>query len=98
MLYDRQGNEVGLKGWSIERGTSNSVANDHVDGMRVSTVFVGVDMGYGDGPPLIYETMVFPEDSWDEQYCDRYATEQDALVGHAKAIQWVKDGCKDGLE
>lgn len=39
----------------------------------VSTVWLGLDHRVGDGPPLIFETMVFGEGS-DEVYVDRYAT------------------------
>jgi hypothetical protein len=28
-------------------------------------------------------------------YCERYSTWDEALEGHNKAIEWVKDGCKD---
>lgn len=45
---------------------------------KVSTVFLGLDHGYGDGPPVLFETMVFggPHDghqerasTWDEAQC-----------------------------
>jgi hypothetical protein len=54
----------------------------------VSTVFMGIDMGYGmlDGSvPILFETMVFggPLDS----SIGRYATLQEARAGHA---EWVR--------
>lgn len=53
------------------------------DGVEVSTVFLAIDHQFGDGPPLLWETMIFggPHDS----YQDRYSTYDDAVVGHEKA-------------
>ena len=45
---------------------------------EVSTVFLGLDHNWGSGPPLLWETMVFPE--CDE--CDRYSTLAEARAGH----------------
>lgn len=54
------------------------------NGRWVSTVWLGLDHQYGDGPPLIFETMVFPgKDDIGELDCERYSTEADALAGHA---------------
>ncbi len=30
-----------------------------VEGVRVSTVFLGLDHGWGEGPPILFETMIF---------------------------------------
>lgn len=39
------------------------VAEDFIGPYRVSTVFLGLDYGFGaKGPPLIFETMVFSKD------------------------------------
>lgn len=67
-----------------------------VDGFMVSTVFLGTDHRFGDGPPLLWETMVFdhrddPRDMIDI-YCERYESAKAAREGHQVAIQWVKDG------
>jgi hypothetical protein len=35
------------------------VAKSIVDTMKVSTVFLGLDYSFGDGPPILFETMVF---------------------------------------
>ena len=52
--------------------------------VTVSTVFLGLDHQYGDGPPLLFETMIFggAEDQW----CDRYTTWEQAISGHVDAI------------
>ena len=54
-------------------------------GVEVSTVWLGINHQFKpDGPPLIFETMVFggPLDSEQE----RYATEAEAIEGHRR---WV---------
>lgn len=33
--------------------------SDVGNGVRVSTVFLGLDHSYGEGPPLLFETMIF---------------------------------------
>ena len=52
----------------------------------VSTVFVGLDMNFHDGPPLIFETMVFgPAGCMDgDQW--RWSTEAQALAGHERIV------------
>ena len=53
------------------------------DGTEISTVFLGIDHQYGDGPPLVFETMVFASaDSGIEQDCRRYTTRDEAMAGH----------------
>lgn len=53
-------------------------------GVRVSTVFLGLDHSYGDGPPLLFETMVFGGPLDQEQ--DRCATWEDAEQMHEKLV------------
>lgn len=59
---------------------------------KVSTVFLGIDHNFGDGPPLIYETMVFggPHDG----EMDRYATRAEAEKGHQRMVEFVKESRK----
>jgi len=50
---------------------------------NISTVWLGLNHNFwGEGPPLIFETMVFPSE---ETY--RYATEQEALTNHARLVE-----------
>ncbi len=63
---------------------------------RVSTVFLGLDHRFGgDGPPILFETMIFGPDDTDERYTDRYCTYAEALAGHAKAVELAKRGLPD---
>jgi hypothetical protein len=63
------------------------IGNDTLsNGVRVSTVFLGIDHNFGlNGPPLLFETMIFggPHDQWQ----NRYATKDEAVVGHAHALE-----------
>lgn len=54
------------------------------DEVRVSTVFLGLNHSYGEGDPLLFETMVFGG-KLDEQM-ERYATWEKAEEGHKR---WV---------
>ena len=55
------------------------------NGYRVSTVFLGLDHNYSDtGPPLLFETMIFPEEGMGELYMERYSTWDKALAGHER--------------
>jgi hypothetical protein len=68
-----------------ERRIAWTVVND----ITVSTIFLGLDHGYGrilgyDTPPILFETMIFGGecDEWQE----RYATKADAIIGHQAAV------------
>lgn len=69
------------------------VGRDEIEDKEVSTVFLAMAHGYS-GFPTCFETMVFDEKGHDI-YCERYTTWDEAVAGHQKAIQWVKDGCKE---
>lgn len=51
----------------------------------VSTVWLGLDYNYGEGPPLIFETMVFKDG--EERELERYSTQEEALRGHKKLLK-----------
>jgi hypothetical protein len=48
----------------------------------VSTVFLSINHAFDDGPPVLWETMVFPEGD-----CRRYTTHKDALEGHEELVR-----------
>lgn len=80
--------------WAKDFETKDrKVAKDVLpDGKVVSTVFLGMDHRFDEGPPLIFETMVFPnEKDFGELDMDRYSTEEEALKGHKKMVRkWTK--------
>jgi len=66
-FYDRQGQRIDLMTWArhVEDRQYSVVAQHWVRGWMVSTVWLGLDHGYGMTPvPLIFETMIFaPKDA-----------------------------------
>jgi len=71
------------------------VGDEIIDGKRVSTVFIGLTYNFDpfSHVPIVFETMVF--DNKHGIYQDRYSTWQEAEEGHKKAVEWVKNGCKE---
>lgn len=67
------------------------VGDDTINGVRISTVFLGLDHGHG-SKPMWFETMIFGPASWYAHYCRRYATLAEAKAGHANAVQEVLNG------
>ena len=66
------------------------VANETIGNARISTVFLGLDHNFGpQGPPLIFETMVFGGALDQEQ--ERYSTWEEAETGHKAMAQRVKE-------
>jgi hypothetical protein len=91
--YDRQGKPIDYlqaraKWLEGERRVAKTTLPN---GRYVSTVWLGMDHQFGEGPPLIFETMVFrSEDDSDDLDCDRYSTEAEALAGHeAMCRKWL---------
>jgi hypothetical protein len=66
------------------------VLDDYLpDGVRVSTVFLGLDHNFGfGGLPILFETMIFGGEH--DSYQDRYSTREEAVIGHAKALALAK--------
>lgn len=59
-----------------------------IGNVDVSTVFLGIDHNWSNGPPLLFETMVFGG-SLDEKQ-ERYSTWEEAEKGHAAMVERVK--------
>lgn len=58
------------------------------NGKFVSTVFLTIDHQFGEGPPLLFETMLFPADgSLIEEEMDRYSTWEEATQGHRDMVE-----------
>lgn len=96
MYYNRNGTpceDQNALAWAKGFEKDRKVAKDILpDGKRVSTVFLGLDHNYGNGLPLIFETMVFPsEGDSSDLDMDRYSTEEQALEGHKRMVEkWRK--------
>ena len=74
---------------SFDFDSNRSIAKTTLDdGTYISTVFLCFDHQFGDGPPLLFETMVFSEHgSWAEEDMDRYSTYEDAVEGHRRMVE-----------
>lgn len=71
--------------------TQRRVARTDVGEFSVSTVWLhGIDHGFGDGPPVIFETMVFGG-KWDQEMA-RYCTEEEAMRGHLSVLDRLREG------
>jgi hypothetical protein len=73
-----------LMAWALWFGEADrKVAMTDIDGVKVSTVFLGIDHSFTGGPPELFETLVF---GLDDDRCDRYATWDEAVAGHERIV------------
>jgi hypothetical protein len=91
--FDKGGKPLELPEWGRmleDRAYSLVAQTQLLNGRVVSTVWMGLDHAFGRGPPLIFETMVFPPGgSADDMDCERYSTEEEAKAGHeAMVAKW----------
>jgi hypothetical protein len=84
--------ETDLETWGrfFQSGARTVRREDDIDGVCVSTVFLGMDHGFDDGPPTLFETMVFRGPLDEHQW--RYATWDEAVAGHERIVQHVRAG------
>lgn len=90
-------NRASLFAWADAWEGSRFVAREEFeDGSYVSTIFLGLDHSFFDGPPVLFETMAFtgakkpnpltgrehPEELRHRRYC----TWDEAMAGHADAV------------
>ena len=75
------------------------VADDLIEGYRVSTVFLGMDHSFapGDGPPVLFETMIFAPVG-DHEAMDRYCTWEEAEAGHARMLQGLREELQNAAD
>jgi hypothetical protein len=56
--------------------------------VKVSTVFLGIDHSFGNGPPLLFETMIFGLQTDQDQ--GRCSTWDEAVEMHRAAVEHVR--------
>jgi hypothetical protein len=91
VLRNREPVLVDLMTWARELKLGDrKVGATEVGEVRISTVFFGLDHQFGDGPPLLFETMVFggPLD----QETVHYSTWKQAEEGHSEMVRRVEEG------
>jgi hypothetical protein len=74
--------------WTEKNREARRVAIDMIDNVKVSTVFLGLDHNWGDGPPILFETMIFGGPS--DGFQDRCSTWEEAEAMHLKAIKMLE--------
>jgi hypothetical protein len=65
------------------------VAQTEIGDFWISTVFLGLDHQFGEGPPLLFETMVFNKDR-DDLWCERSSTWEEAEETHQRGVDYVR--------
>lgn len=70
------------------QGADRHVAQEHVGGVRVSTVFLGFDHNIFGDIPLLFETMIFGGEH--DGYQERCSTWTEAEKMHAEALDLVR--------
>lgn len=91
--YDLFGQPISFERWCelFEDFDGRRVAYTELGGYRVSTVWLGLDHRFlGEGPPLIFETMVFGPDGAEDLDCHRYATKEEAQAGHDELVTLIR--------
>lgn len=100
LLPDRTIVEVDMMEWAhwfetADRHIGLTVTEFHT----ISTIFLGLDhrFGFGNGPPILFETMVFDKEGHDSPLvdfpvhtshdCMRYSSLDDAEAGHAAMVR-----------
>ena len=112
MYFDRTGHPITMRQWGELRelgldpggkygdGSYQRVAQDTVGEAWVSTVWLGMDHGFGfnrdpeNYRPVIFETMIFGG-KYDQTQI-RYCTEWEAIKGHAEAVTDLRAGMRPG--
>ena len=90
-ILDEKGNPVASSDlllwgkWMQETKLRTVAKNTTSRGVRISTVFLGLDHSFGESEPVLWETMIFggPHD----QYQERYTSLAAAVEGHNRATE-----------
>ncbi len=77
-----------LEEWSNKMQMDRHVAQDVIGDIRISTVFLGLDHNHFDGPPILFETMIFGGQH--DEYQARCSTWEQAVEQHAGAVALVR--------
>lgn len=80
---------VSLDQWARDSHDGWHIDKTEIHDALVSTVFLGMDHRHnGEGPPVLWETMVFGGPLDEHQW--RYTSRDDAVAGHAKTVAEVE--------
>ena len=76
--------------WFATDNDKRRVAETTIGDYWVSTVFLGFDHNWGDGAPVLFETMIFPSGIMGAEYQERYCTWDEAEAGHQRAVEYMR--------
>jgi hypothetical protein len=82
--------------WAQAHTSVQHVGDTTVKGVRISTVFLGVDHSHGRALPLVFETLVFGGAL--DQEMVRYTVYDEAEAGHAAMVARVREAEQSELE
>lgn len=101
--YDREGKKISMQRWGrlMEDHSYRIVQQEDIGPYAVSTVWLGLDHNYvREGPPIIFETMVFATAERDDpkhkglhefdDACWRWPTEAEARQGHSEIMTLIR--------
>lgn len=94
LLKDRRiVEEPNIVAWAMWFKSANRIVKQTqvAPNVEVSTVFLGLDHQFGDGPPLLFETMIFGGNRDGDQW--RYSTYTQAAKGHKAVVSQFNDVC-----
>lgn len=94
--YDMDGNEISIAEADrllLDRDARRVALTDDEPWGSVSTVLLSLDHGFGGGPPLIFESMVFDPDG-DVQGCLRTPNKVAALAAHDQLVAQARHAWK----
>jgi hypothetical protein len=93
-ILDDSGNPVeepSLEAWAQWFETADrAVGKDTIEGVEVSTVFLGMDHGFMTSKPVLFETMIFGGEFDQFQWRDHTRTEAEQT--HAVVVAALRDG------
>lgn len=78
--------------WMEDNLDKKAVKQESISDVRISTVFLGLDHSFpwdNENKPVLWETMIFGGEHDQNQY--RYTSYEEALEGHQRAIDLVKN-------
>jgi hypothetical protein len=87
-----------LEQWTVSFGQDNRiVAQEEIEGVMVSTVFLAMDHNWSDkGPPLLFETMTFCESFGQVQLrCSTYMQAEEMHVGVVDLVRTSFDQAEE---
>lgn len=89
-LVDKVVTPCSIGEWAeMFEGPDRILAKDTVNGLEVSTVFLGTGRSSWNGDPIVFETMIFG--LTDCEYQVRYCTWDQAVEGHLRALKYALD-------